>query len=197
MRPISLVLPLLLGALAANAHEGSHGSQATAPGGAQIDAERLLVREIEVVDDQSRSFPLVERMAGRGTVLLSFTYTSCETLCPLTNAILSGVEDGAAEQSLPLTIISMTIDPARDTPAAMAETRAEVSAGEDWLFLTAEPAPHRQLMADLAVNVSALEDHDPMFLLGDFCTGNFLRIVGIPEPDKLLKLAAQHQPCTS
>lgn len=190
----TLLLVLVLVATAAAGHEAHRPADRVS--GSAIAAERLLVREIEVTDDRNRRFPFVETMAARGTVLLSFTYTDCETLCPLTNAILSGVEAEATARGVELTIVSMTLDPARDTPTALAEQRALLGAGDDWWFLTAEPARHRQLMSDLAVDVAALEEHDPMFLLGDFCGGQFLRIVGLPVPDKLVALAAAHEPCS-
>ncbi|WP_299655527.1 SCO family protein [uncultured Jannaschia sp.] len=195
MKTLFPVLVAMALAGAANGHD-SHATHDPARSTAtDVAAERLVIRELDVTDSHGRSFPFLATFGRRGTLLLSFTYTNCETLCPVTNAILSGVDTEATKVGLGLTVLSMTIDPARDTPEQMAEERALWGAGENWFFLTAERGAHRRLMQDLSVDIRALEAHDPMFLLGDLCSGRFLRIVGVPEPSKLVDLARRHEPC--
>ena len=79
---------------------------------------------------------------GKGVVLLSFIYTSCSdaTGCPLATAVLHEVGARVGRNALMsrhLRLLSLSFDPARDTPEAMqAYGRAFSGDGVDWRFLT-------------------------------------------------------------
>jgi protein SCO1 len=156
-------------------------------------AETLSISNIPVTDSSYATAGFVERFGQSGTLILSFTYTNCETLCPVTNAILSEVDSRIAGEDL--TIVSVSIDPAADTPAALATMAAELQSSENWVWLTAAPRENRMLLQELGVDVASLETHDPVFLIGDLCSGKFTRIIGLADPASLVDLARHHPKC--
>ena len=158
-------------------------------------AETLSISNIPVTDSTYATAGFVERFGQAGTLILSFTYTNCETLCPVTNAILSEVDSQIAGEDL--TIVSVSIDPAADTPAALATMAAELQSSENWVWLTAAPRENRMLLQELGVDVASLETHDPVFLIGDLCSGKFTRIIGLADPASLVDLARHHPKCGS
>ena len=97
----------------------------------------------KVLDAQSRALRLRDLTRGRATVL-SFIYSRCADAraCPYATGVLSQLHQlSAADPALTagLRLISMSFDPANDTPAQMA-AYAQV-AGKDrpaaeWRFLT-------------------------------------------------------------
>ena len=70
--------------------------------------------------------------------VLDFIYTHCPDTCPIQTAEMKSLQDEfAAEKDL--RFVSITVDPARDTPAALSEYAARFSADrERWLFLTGD-----------------------------------------------------------
>ncbi len=88
---------------------------------------------------------LLEVMGGR-VVLLSFIYTRCsdEKGCPLATATFLDIEDAMTRQPKlagALRLVSLSFDPAHDTPAAMAAYAGEGPKGgapstPAWSFLT-------------------------------------------------------------
>ena len=75
----------------------------------------------------------------RGKVwIANFIYTHCTDTCPLQSARLAALqEDFAGERDLRL--VSITVDPARDTPKVLAKYAARYGADPDrWWFLTGE-----------------------------------------------------------
>ena len=68
-------------------------------------------------------------------VVLAFTYTSCPDVCLAIEANLHYV-NGEMSTEDDLVILSMTIDPARDTPEHLLEWTAQ--RGYDWTHLTSE-----------------------------------------------------------
>jgi cytochrome oxidase Cu insertion factor (SCO1/SenC/PrrC family) len=91
-------------------------------------------------------FSLLERGGRRVTLadfrgkvwIASFIYTHCTDTCPLQSARMARLqEDLRAEPDVRL--VSITVDPERDTPRVLAEYAARFSADRDrWLFLTGE-----------------------------------------------------------
>ena len=91
-------------------------------------------------------FTLVER-SGRpvrledlhGKVwIASFIFTHCPDECPLMTAELARLQSDFAEVS-DLRLVSITVDPDRDTPAVLSQYAAQFHADpERWLFLTGD-----------------------------------------------------------
>ncbi len=163
---------------------------APAAGAREFALESLSVPDVSVVDHRGARGGIRSRLAGRGTLLISFTYTGCETLCPITNAILAQVDARLRDvDHRPLHIVTLSLDPERDTPEALSGMAGSLGASEGWTWLTATPADNRRLLESLGADVVTLESHDPMFLIGNLTDGRFVRVVGMPEPARLIAIA--------
>ncbi len=82
----------------------------------------------------------------RGTVTLyTFGYTRCETGCFPTDSLFRAVQSRLAEGEvelgdMPVRFVTVSFDPARDTPAVLARAAHEAGADpERWTFATGEP----------------------------------------------------------
>ncbi len=171
-----------------NSNAAADSSTASEP---QIfEAETLRIPDAPVVDSDYYSEGFVSRYRGKGQLLISFTYTGCETLCPVSNAVLQQLDRRLSDMAdVPLHIVTLSIDPIRDTPAALQESRKTLNASDNWSWLTAAPQDNRLLLESFGIDPGLLEEHDPMFLLGDLSTGEFVRIIGMPDPDRILRIA--------
>ncbi|HEX7117603.1 MAG TPA: SCO family protein [Longimicrobiales bacterium] len=80
-----------------------------------------------------------------GTVwLASFVYTNCPDFCPLVTRRMAEIRDDLAADGVlgsHVRLVSITVDPARDTPAVLREYAAGFGADDParWAFLTGEP----------------------------------------------------------
>jgi len=96
-----------------------------------------------VLDRDGRRRPLARFTSGKIT-LLGFIYTSCADPrgCPLTSQVFHTVRHRVAEDPElreRVRLVSLSFDPARDTPAAMRRYAASVPRnGVEWAFLTTE-----------------------------------------------------------
>lgn len=84
-----------------------------------------------------------------------FFFTNCTGVCPMMTARMERLQQSLAAQGLRL--VSITVDPERDTAAALAKHAAKVGAKDQWLFLTGE----KQSIIDLSVkgfHLSASDD---------------------------------------
>ena len=93
------------------------------------------------------AFDLIERRQAplrlddlRGKVwVANFMYTSCVEVCPLQSAEMARLQTAFADHA-DLRLVSISVDPERDTPAVLTAYAENFRADpERWLFATGEP----------------------------------------------------------
>jgi protein SCO1/2 len=117
------------------------GSEPTPPAGAKNGSRREIripIQDFSLIDQNGRSFEF-KTLKGK-TVLISFIYTTCPDICPLTTASmrlaqknLSPAERGG------IFLLSITTDPEVDRPQVLRSyaERYEVNFS-NWSFLTGD-----------------------------------------------------------
>ena len=155
--PILLALALVVGPVigaAANA-QGRQMSAAGAfeppPPGSYALPEILRVDDHELLASDGERHPLLGLAEGE-VALVSFVYLSCGEACPLATATLHRLDRAlAGDEALAgrVQLVSVSFDPERDTPEALAELRSRLEPRGRWRFLTAEsPAAIAPVLAD-------------------------------------------------
>ena len=89
-----------------------------------------------------------------------------------------------------LRLVSVSVDPVRDTPERLKAYAASHRAGPDWLWLTGEKSEIDEVLRGLGAYTPNFEDHPSMVLVGDVQTGQWKRFFGFPGPDKILAAVA-------
>ncbi|MBI5379540.1 MAG: SCO family protein [Nitrospirae bacterium] len=139
----SCALPFPLGALALAHEADAPNARASQP---EIsDSPRLsFIRpasDFALVDTNGRPVRL-SALRGR-VVLLAFIYTSCSTACPLLTQRMAWLQKELSRSGLQgsqVQFLSVTVDPERDSAAALARYAARFGAESDgWRFLREEP----------------------------------------------------------
>ena len=136
----------------------------------------------------------VDEILGDRIVVMDFVYTTCTTVCPVLSAILGQVQNRLAEQLGPeLQLVSMSVDPVRDTPERMKAYAVGHRAGPDWVWLTGEKTEVDEVLRGLGAYTPDFEDHPSMVLVGDASKGTWKRFFGFPGPDKIVAAVQELQ----
>ncbi len=94
------------------------------------------VPEFSLVERSGREIRLAD-LAGR-VWIADFIYTLCTDTCPVQTAEMKSLQDKFAGER-DLRFVSITVDPKRDTPAALVRYASRFGADSArWLFLTGE-----------------------------------------------------------
>lgn len=114
------------------------------------------------------------------TVAIELMYTSCEFACPLETARLAQVQALlGGRMGRDIFFYSISIDPARDTPAALKAYAAKFRAGPGWTFLTGKAADVELLSKKLGLysrpDPDNKDGHVPVLLIGNEATGQWIR----------------------
>jgi cytochrome oxidase Cu insertion factor (SCO1/SenC/PrrC family) len=103
-------------------------------------------------------------LSGGQVAVVSFIYTSCAEAagCPLASAVLRRLDHELArrpELGSRVRLVSVSFDPARDTPERMGRLARDLAPRSDWRFLTAaSDAELAPLLRDFGQDVLALRD---------------------------------------
>jgi protein SCO1/2 len=163
----------------AEGHE--HSAAPTPPAGEEQQA-LVVLSDAPMLDQTGAERRLKSDVIGSKIVVVDFIFTSCQTICPVTTALLSEAH-GRLEDIPPetLSFVSLSVDARVDTPerlAAFAETHEA-----DWTFLTGDKPVMDEALNWLNAYATNPENHAAMILIGDASTGRFSRIYGMPDPD--------------
>jgi protein SCO1 len=99
-------------------------------------AVQIAVPDFTLVDQNGKAFRFVN---ARGKiVLVTFIFTTCPDVCPLLTAKFVAIQRALREKNMDdYLLLSITTDPARDTPAALRNYGDQFKADfNHWLFLT-------------------------------------------------------------
>lgn len=107
-------------------------------------------------------------------VVISFIYTSCLDICPLITARLAQVYDALGEAAgRDFHFVSISIDPARDTPERLKRHAEAFRSDPRWLFLTGAPDAVRSVRHKLGERSRKLTEHGAQILLYNDRTGEW------------------------
>jgi len=112
------------------------------------------VPDAQLVDENGKGVRLA---ANKGYVTVyDFIFTNCGGSCPLMTASMRNVTKKIAGDA-PVRFVSISVDPARDTPAQLAAYAKRVRNDRRWTFLTGD----RAAIVDLSVKGFKLAAGDP------------------------------------
>jgi protein SCO1 len=119
-------------------------------------------------------------------VIISFIYTSCTDICPLTTARIAQLEDKLGDLvGRDVFILSMTVDPERDTPERLKEYAEAFGAGPGWSFVTGKPEDIRAINYKFGERSQILSEHRNEIVLGNDATGEWQRDSVFGDIDRL------------
>lgn len=150
-------------------------------------SERLAVPDVTLIDQEARAHRLKGALTEGRVLVINFNYTTCETLCPLGNVVMADL-DALIPPGRDVLLMSITIDPANDTPDRMRAAAEEFGASARWSWLTGAPAEIKRLLEAFDADYANIVLHDPMFLVGRLEDGRFYRSLSMPEAEELKKI---------
>jgi protein SCO1 len=142
---------------------------------------------LPVVTQDGKTLNFYDDVIKGKIVVISFIYTSCPDICPLTTARLTQVEDKLGEfLGRDLFFVSITVDPENDTPEKLKQFSQAFGTGKGWLFLTGKPADIRAINFKLGDKSRSLSDHRNEIVLGNDATGEWARNTVFGDLDRLI-----------
>ncbi|MGC4026887.1 MAG: SCO family protein [Mesorhizobium sp.] len=148
--------------------------------------------DVQLTDQNGMQHRLGSDIA-RGTLLvINFNYTTCESVCPVGNAMMQALDRQALPSlNKPVKLLSITIDPTTDTPGVIRKAASEFEPSARWLWLTGAPDDIAAVLAGVGTSIPDITLHAPLTLVGDTTSGDFYSIRALPDAGEVVELLAK------
>ena len=150
------------------------------------DAERAASEEkardyftnLEVIDQDGRKLKFYDDVLKDKVVAINFIFTNCQGACPLMTRHLTVVRDLLGpDVGEKIHFVSISIDPVRDTPAAMKEFAETHDADQAaWRFVTGKPDDLEAIVTRLGQYTDDVEAHSTLLLAANVRTAHWTKI---------------------
>ena len=145
------------------------------------------LRDLMLVDQDGRQVKFVSDVIGDRIVVMDFVYTSCTTICPVLSALFGQVQGKLGDHlGEDVILVSVSVDPTRDTPQRLKAYAARHQARPGWIWLTGPKTTMDDVLDGLGAYSPDFENHPSMVLVGDGRTGEWSRFFGFPSPDRIM-----------
>jgi protein SCO1/2 len=168
------------------------GRAAAAPAASRWGADYF--PNVPLVNQDGQTLHFYDDVIKGRVVALNFIFTSCEDSCPMETAKLRQVQEVLGDRvGRDVFMYSITIDPARDTPAALKKYAEKFHVKPGWQFLTGTKADINLLRTKLGlfreqIPEEDLGDHNLSLIVGNEATGQWMKRSPFDNPKILARV---------
>lgn len=133
---------------------------------------------IELIDQNGQRLAFYDDVLKGNIVVISFIFTNCQGACPLMTRNLTMIRDMLPSNVRDeIQFISISLDPVRDTPAAMKEFAQTHDADQErWLWLTGQPDNVNLITKKLGSYTDELEAHTTTLIAANVRDAHWTKI---------------------
>lgn len=123
-------------------------------------------------------------------VMINFMFTSCRSQCPLTTPNLVKVEEALGDHlGRNVRMISITVDPATDTPEVLKQFSVRYGTKPGWYFVTGKQRDVDLIRRRLGVLDDAVDktQHTGLLVYGNESTGQWAATPAMAQPKAIVR----------
>lgn len=187
LQPIDPHAQHQMAAVAAGEDDPHAAHKAAAAAAAKVaQAEIDLPDGLSMLNRFGEAVDLREDVIGDKIVVINFVYTSCTTVCPVVSSIFSMVQNRLSGiMNKDVALITVTVDPTRDTPHRLSLFAKNFNPGAGWSWLTGDKKTVDKALNAMGAYTPNFEDHPAMVLIGDDSKSEWYRFYGFPAPEAI------------
>ena len=153
------------------------------------ETSKMDIPDIELLDQNGRKIHFYTDLVKGHTVVINFIFTTCTTICPPLGATFARVQKELGNKAgNDVRLISISVDPATDTPERLKAWGEKFHAANGWTFVTGDKPRVDELLNALGAATARREDHSPTILIGNDAHGTWTRTYGLANTSKLVQL---------
>lgn len=150
---------------------------------------RMNIPDLVVLDQDGNERHFYSDLVKDKVVAVNFIFTTCTTICPPLGATFGRLQQLLGERAgRDVFLLSISVDPAIDTPPRMKAWGAKFGAGPGWTLITGPKKTIDKLLAALGLPAGPKEDHPPLVLIGNEAAGHWTRAYGFSSATRLVEL---------
>lgn len=159
---------------------------------AQDAASARYFTNTELVDQHGKTHRFYEDLVRGRKVLINFAFTSCKGACsPITKHLAQVQEKLGGRVGKDITMITLSVDPANDTPKSLGTFTQKMGVKPGWYFLTGARENISLVLKKLGGYVDDPDAHNTTLLIGDAATGMWVKSPAMARVENIV-YAVEH-----
>lgn len=151
--------------------------------------QKMNIPDVELLDQDGHKIHFYSDLVKGHTVAINFIFTTCTTICPPLGATFARVQKELGDKvGRDVRFISISVDPATDTPERLKAWGEKFHAGAGWTFVTGNKPQVDELLRALGASSARREDHSPTILIGNDTQGTWTRTYGLAKSSQLVQI---------
>lgn len=148
--------------------------------------------DVELVNQNGEKVRFFTDVLKGKTVVVNAFFTTCTSVCPPMNRSFEKIQEALGDRvGRDVFLVSITVDPATDTPTRLKEYAAKFHAREGWMFLTGKKEHVDWALYKLGQYVQNKDDHKTVVIIGNEATGLWKKAFGMAKVDELIMLVKE------
>jgi protein SCO1/2 len=145
----------------------------------------VTIPELKLVRQDGAQVSLDKELNDGRPVVLSFVYTSCTTICPISSQEFSLLQERLGKDRERVHLVSISIDPEQDTPARLRDYARHFRAGKEWDYYTGDTAASVKAQLAFGVYRGDKMSHIPVTLLRTAPGNQWVRLDGFATAEQM------------
>ena len=145
--------------------------------------------DVQLVNQDGEKMRLYSDVLQGKTVIINSFFATCQGSCLPLMRNLQKVQEALADRlGKDARIISISVDPAVDTPTALRAYAKKLQAKPGWYFLTGDKASVEFALKKIGQFVESKESHLNIFIIGNERTGLWKKAFGLANSEEIVKV---------
>jgi len=145
--------------------------------------------DVKLVDQNGRELSFYTDLLQDRTVIINVMFTTCTGACPVMSGTIEKIQDHLGDRlGRDVRLLSISVDPVRDTPARLKEYAARFHARPGWYFLTGPKENVEAVLRKLGQWTDEPSDHQTLLLIGNERTGLWKKALALAPTDELFPI---------
>jgi protein SCO1/2 len=168
----------------------SYGQKTDAPAAQQEESPaQKYFTDVLLVNQNGEKMRFYSDLLKGKVVIINAFFATCQGSCLPMNRNLEKVQEALGDRiGKDVNIISISVDPLMDTPAALKEYAKKLHARPGWYFLTGDKKNVDFALYKVGEYVENKQDHLNIIIIGNERTGLWKKAFGLAQSDELVKV---------
>jgi protein SCO1/2 len=146
---------------------------------------------LSLVDQDGRKVDLYDDLVKDHTIVLNSFFASCTASCPVMAKTFLHLQNKLGDRlGSDVILVSITVDPETDTPAALKAYAERIGAKKGWYFLTGSKAQVDAALRRLGQYTETRDSHLNIIIAGNDRTGLWKKALAIAPSEEIWKVVA-------
>jgi protein SCO1/2 len=152
-----------------------------------IDKTRITLPDIQVLDQDGHKVRFYSDLVKGRKLALGFFYTSCSYICTRHGELFAKLQKQLSSRlGKEVFLISVSMDPAHDTPARLLRWGKTYGRRPGWTLVTGRPEEMSKLLHAFTGNdAGPREAHSSTFYIANDDAGHWDYVTGYPQPSEI------------